>query len=77
MIVGTLKRRLLLRDGRSRKDKRRVLRGPKDVLHGTFDGAAAGNEGGHVQSLLSGVLNDVRFFGGVQVVAEEQKLYGE
>ena len=39
--------------------------------------AAVGNEGGHVQSVLSGVLNYVRFFGGVEVVAEEQELYGE
>ena len=29
------------------------------------------------KSVLSGVLNFVRFFGGVEVVAEEQELYGE
>lgn len=39
--------------------------------------AAVGNEGEHVQSVLSSLLNYVRFFGGVEVVAEEQELYGD
>ena len=39
--------------------------------------AAVGNEGEHVQSVISSVLNFVRFFGGVEVVAEEQEIYGE
>jgi uncharacterized protein len=39
--------------------------------------AAVGNEGGHVQAVLTSALNYVRFFGGVEVVAEEQELYGE
>ena len=39
--------------------------------------AAVGNEGEHVQSVVSSVLNFVRFFGGVEVVADEQDLYGE
>jgi uncharacterized protein YlxP (DUF503 family) len=39
--------------------------------------AAVGNEGEHVQSVLSSLLNYVRFFGGVEVVAQEQELYGE
>ena len=39
--------------------------------------ASVGNEGEHVQSVLSSALNYVRFFGGVEVVAEEQELYGD
>jgi uncharacterized protein len=39
--------------------------------------AAVGNDGEHVQSVLSTLLSFVRFFGGVEVVAEEQELYGE
>lgn len=39
--------------------------------------AAVGNDSGFVQSILSGVVQYVRFFGGVQLVAEEQEIYGE
>ena len=39
--------------------------------------AAVGNEGAHVQSVLSGLLGFVRLFGGVEVIAEEQEIYGE
>jgi len=39
--------------------------------------AAVGNEGEHVQSVLSTLLNFARLFGGVEVVAEEQELYGD
>lgn len=39
--------------------------------------AAVGNEGQHVQSVISGVLNFTRCFGGVEVVAEEQDIFGD
>ena len=39
--------------------------------------AAVGNDASFVQSILSGVVQYVRFFGGVQLVGEEQEIYGE
>ena len=37
MIIGTLRVRLLLRQARSLKDKRQVVRSIKDRLHNTFN----------------------------------------
>ena len=39
--------------------------------------AAVGVDGPFVQSVLTNVLNYVRFFGGVELVDSEQELYGE
>ena len=39
--------------------------------------AAVGGDGSHVQSVLTNVLNYVRFFGGVELVNSEQELYGD
>jgi uncharacterized protein YlxP (DUF503 family) len=39
--------------------------------------AAVGNESRHVQSILGGVVEFVRYFGGVQLVDQEQEIYGE
>ena len=39
--------------------------------------AAVGTDTSFVQSVLSNVLNYVRFFGGVELVDAEQELYGE
>ena len=39
--------------------------------------AVVGTDGSFVQSVLSGVLNYVRFFGGVELVDSQQELYGE
>jgi uncharacterized protein len=39
--------------------------------------AAVGTDGTHVQSVLTNVVNYVRFFGGVELVDSEQELYGD
>ena len=39
--------------------------------------AAVGADGEFVQSVLTNVVNYVRFFGGVELVDSEQELYGE
>ena len=39
--------------------------------------AAVGSDGAFVQSVLTNVVNYVRFFGGVELVDSEQELYGE
>ena len=39
--------------------------------------AAVGSDGSFVQSVLTNVINYVRFFGGVEVVDSEQELYGD
>ncbi len=39
--------------------------------------AAVGVDGPFVQSVLSNVVNYVRYFGGVELVDSEQELYGE
>jgi uncharacterized protein len=39
--------------------------------------AAVGSDGSFVQSVLTNVVNYVRFFGGVELVDTEQELYGE
>jgi uncharacterized protein YlxP (DUF503 family) len=39
--------------------------------------AAVGADGPFVQSVLTGVVNYVRFFGGVELVDSEQELYGD
>lgn len=44
MIVGTLRLRLLLRDARSLKQKRGVIRSLKQTLHNRFNVAAAETE---------------------------------
>ncbi len=95
MIVGTLKIRLVLRESRSLKDKRRVLRSLKDTLSNKFNisvaetgeqdvwqsaeigAAAVGTDTPFVQSVLSNVVNYVRYFGGVELVDFEQETYGE
>jgi uncharacterized protein YlxP (DUF503 family) len=41
MIVGTLRLRLLVRDSRSLKDKRQVLKSIKDRLHNRFNVSVA------------------------------------
>ena len=41
MIIGTLKIRLLVRQARSLKDKRQVVRGIKDRLHNEFNVSVA------------------------------------
>ena len=41
MFVGTLQARLVVREARSLKDKRRVLRSIKDRLRNTFNAAVA------------------------------------
>jgi len=45
MIVGTLKVRLLLRESRSLKDKRQVVKSIKDRLHNEFNVSVAEVEG--------------------------------
>ncbi|MCI0376482.1 MAG: DUF503 domain-containing protein [Gemmataceae bacterium] len=45
MIVGTLKVRLLLREARSLKDKRQVVKSIKDKLHNNFNVSVAEIEG--------------------------------
>ena len=39
--------------------------------------AAVGTDGTFVQSVLTNVVNYVRFFGGVELVDSEQELYGD
>ena len=39
--------------------------------------AAVGNDTPFVQSVLTNVVNYVRFFGGVEMVNSEQELYGD
>jgi uncharacterized protein len=39
--------------------------------------AAVGTDGSFVQSVLTNVVNYVRFFGGVELVDAQQELYGE
>ena len=39
--------------------------------------AAVGTDGSFVQSVLTTVVNYVRFFGGVELVDSEQELYGD
>ena len=39
--------------------------------------AAVGADGSLVQSVLTGVVNYVRFFGGVELVDSEQEIYGD
>ena len=39
--------------------------------------AAVGSDGAFVQSVLTNVVNYVRFFGGVELVDSEQELYGD
>ena len=39
--------------------------------------AAVGTDGSFVQSVLTNVVNYVRFFGGVELVDSEQELYGD
>ena len=39
--------------------------------------AAVGSDGSFVQSVLTNVVNYVRFFGGVELVDSQQELYGE
>jgi uncharacterized protein YlxP (DUF503 family) len=39
--------------------------------------ATVGNDGPFVQSVLTNVVNYVRFFGGVELVETEQELYGD
>jgi uncharacterized protein YlxP (DUF503 family) len=39
--------------------------------------AAVGTDGSFVQSVLTSVVNYVRFFGGVELVDSEQELYGD
>jgi uncharacterized protein YlxP (DUF503 family) len=39
--------------------------------------AAVGTDGSFVQSVLTSVVNYVRFFGGVELVNSEQELYGD
>ena len=41
MIVGTLRARLLLRESRSLKDKRQVVKSIKDKLHNNFNVSVA------------------------------------
>lgn len=41
MIIGTLRIRLVLREARSLKDKRRVIKGLKDRLRGKFNVSVA------------------------------------
>jgi uncharacterized protein YlxP (DUF503 family) len=45
MIVGTLRARLLLRQARTLKDKRQVLKSIKDKLHNHFNVSIAEVEG--------------------------------
>jgi hypothetical protein len=39
--------------------------------------AAVGSDGSFVQSVLTNVVNYVRFFGGVELVDSEQEIFGE
>jgi len=39
--------------------------------------AAVGTDGSFVQSVLTSVVNYVRFFGGVELVDSQQELYGD
>ena len=39
--------------------------------------AAVGSDGSFVQSVLTNVVNYVRFFGGVELVDSEQEIYGD
>ena len=39
--------------------------------------AAVGTDGPFVQSVLTGVVNYVRIFGGVELVDSEQEIYGD
>ena len=39
--------------------------------------AAVGTDGAFVQSVLTNVVNYVRYFGGVELVDSEQELYGD
>lgn len=39
--------------------------------------AAVGTDGSFVQSVLTNVVNYVRFFGGVELVDAQQELYGD
>ena len=39
--------------------------------------AAVGTDGSFVQSVLTSVVNYVRFFGGVELVDAQQELYGD
>jgi len=39
--------------------------------------AAVGTDGSFVQSVLTNVVNYVRFFGGVELVDSQQELYGD
>ena len=39
--------------------------------------AAVGSDGAFVQSVLTNVVNYVRFFGGVELVDSEQEIFGE
>ena len=50
----------------------------QDVWQTAEIGAAAvGTDGSFVQSVLTSVVNYVRFFGGVELVDAQQELYGD
>ncbi len=56
MIVGSLRVRLLVRESRSLKDKRQVVRSIKDKLRNTFNVSVAEVEAeDHRQSIVLGV----------------------
>ena len=85
MIVGTLKLRLVLRESHSLKDTLSnkfnisvAETDEQDVWQTAQVGVAAvGTDGPFVQSVLTSVVNYVRFFGGVELVDAQQELYGD
>ena len=89
MIVGTLEIRLVLRDARSLKDKRQVLKSIKDRLSNKFNVsiaevdhqdewqqatlgvAMAGTDKRYVNSVLSKLVDHLRFAPGAELVDYE------
>lgn len=94
-MVGTLKMSILLRQARSLKDKRRVVKSLKDQVRNKFsvavaevDGqdliqravigvAAVGNERRVLESVLTNVMNFVRFFRGCELVDSKHEIFSE
>lgn len=93
MIVGTLEIRLVLRDARSLKDKRQVLKSIKDRLSNKFNVsiaevdhqdewqqatlgvAMAGTDKRYVNSVLSKLVDHLRFAPGAELVDYELEMF--
>ena len=93
MIVGTLRIRLVLRDARSLKDKRHVVKSIKDRLANRFNVSIAevdhqdewqratlgvamvGTDTRFVNSVLSKVIDHLRFAPGAELVDYELEMF--